>query len=68
MKELFDVIFINQSHFKDDETYVEYDVEGFQDISIQTLIDVFELEDNPGKHNGAKVVKTILDLYEDKHF
>ena len=68
MEELFDVIFINQSHFKDDETYVEYDEEGFHDISIQRLIDVFESEDNPGKHNGTKVVKTILDLYEDKHF
>ena len=68
MEELFDVIFINQSHFKDDETYVEYDEEGFHDISIQTLIDVFESEDNPGKHDGTKVVKTILDLYEDKHF
>ena len=68
MEELFDVIFVNQSHFKDDETYVEYDEEGFHDISIQRLIDVFESEDNPGKHNGTKVVKTILDLYEDKHF
>ena len=68
MEELFDVICINQSHFKDDETYVEYDEEGFHDISIQRLIDVFESEDNPGKHNGTKVVKTILDLYEDKHF
>ena len=68
MEELFDVIFINQSHFKDDETYVEYDEEGFHEISIQRLIDVFESEDNPGKHNGTKVVKTILDLYEDKHF
>ena len=68
MEELFDVIFINQSHFKDDETYVEYDEGGFHDISIQRLIDVFESEDNPGKHKGTKVVKTILDLYEDKHF
>ena len=68
MEELFDVIFINQSHFKDDETYVEYDEGGFRDIFIKRLIDVFESEDNPGKHNGTKVVKTILDLYEDKHF
>ena len=68
MEELFDVIFINQSHFKDDETYVEYDEEGFHDISIQCLVDIFESEDNPGKHNGTKVVKIILDLYEDKHF
>jgi hypothetical protein len=68
MEELFDVIFINQSHFKDDETYVEYDEEGFHDISIPCLVDIFESEDNPGKHNGNKVVKTILDLYEDKPF
>ena len=68
MRELFDVIFINQSHFKDDETYVNYDEEGFHDISIPHLVDVFESEDNPGKHNGTKVVKIILDLYEDKHF
>ena len=68
MEELFDVIFINQSHFKDDETYVDYDEEGFHNISIESLIDVFESEDSPGKHNGTKVVKTILDLYEDKHF
>ena len=67
MEELFDVIFINQSHFKDDETYVDYDEEGFHDISIKRLIDVFESEDSPGKHDGTKVVKTILDLYEDKH-
>jgi len=68
MEELFNVIFINQSHFKDDKTYVEYDEEGFHDISIPCLVDLFESEDNPGKHNGTKVVKTILDLYEDKHF
>ena len=37
MRELFDVIFINQSHFKDDETYVEYDEEGFHDIPVQTF-------------------------------
>ena len=49
-------------------TYVEYDEEGFHDISIRCLVDTFESEDNPGKHNGTKVVKTILDLYEDKHF
>jgi hypothetical protein len=47
---------------------VEYDEEGFHDISIPCLVDIFESEDNPGKHNGNKVVKTILDLYEDKPF
>ena len=66
MEELFDAILINQSCFKDDETYVEYDEEGFHDISVQTLMDVFESRDKPGKHDGTKVVQTILDLFEDK--
>jgi hypothetical protein len=68
MEELFDAIFINQSCFKDDETYVEYDKEGFDDISVQIFIDVFESKDNPGKHDGNKVVQTILDLLEEKYF
>ena len=68
MEELFDAIFINQSCFKANETYVEYDEEGFNDISVQRVIDVFESEDKPGKHDGSKVVQTILDLFEDKYF
>jgi len=68
MEELFDAIFINKSCFKADETYVEYDEEGFHDISINRLIDIFESEDKPGKHDGTKVVQTILDLFEDKYF
>jgi len=68
MEELFDAIFINQSCFKADETYVEYDEGGFHDIPLQRLMDVFESEDNPGKHNGIKVVQTILDLFEDQYF
>jgi len=66
MEELFDAILINKSCFKDDETYVEYDEEGFHDISVQTLIDVFESRNKLGKHDGTKVVQTILDLFEDK--
>ena len=68
MEELFDAILINQSCFKDDETYVEYDEEGFNDISVQIFVDIFESKDNPGKHDGTKVVQTILDLVEEKYF
>ena len=32
MDELFDVVLINQSRLKSDETYVVYDVAGFADI------------------------------------
>lgn len=66
MEELFDVVLINQSHLKSDETYVDYDQSGFADIPVQRVVDAFESPASPGKHDGIKVVQTILDLYETK--
>jgi 2-phospho-L-lactate transferase/gluconeogenesis factor (CofD/UPF0052 family) len=62
--ELFDMVLVNQSRLKADETYVEYDEDGFIDIAVPLVIDAFESTDSPGKHDGDKVVQTILDLYE----
>jgi 2-phospho-L-lactate transferase/gluconeogenesis factor (CofD/UPF0052 family) len=64
MNELFDAVLINQSQLKADETYVVYDVAGFADVPVRRVVDVFESADTLGKHDGAKVVQTILDLYE----
>lgn len=64
MQELFDVVLINKSGLKADETHVNYDEEGFADVPVRRLVDVFESAQEPGKHDGAVVVKTILDLYE----
>ena len=64
MTELFDVVLVNKSRLKADETYVEYDEEGFADIAVPRIVDAFESSLCPGKHDGAKVVQTILDLYE----
>lgn len=64
MDELFDVILINQSRLKADETYVVYDSEGFTNIPVRRVIDGFESSVTLGKHDGNKVVRTILDLYE----
>ncbi len=64
MQELFDVILINQSRYKADETYVEFDEAGFDEIPLRRIVDIFESTDASGKHDGAKVVQTILDLYE----
>jgi 2-phospho-L-lactate transferase/gluconeogenesis factor (CofD/UPF0052 family) len=64
MHEFFDVVLINQSRLKPDETYVEYDEDGFSDIPVQRVMDAFESSDTPGKHDGVKVVKTIMELYE----
>lgn len=64
MDELFNVVLVNQSFLKADETYVEYDEAGFADIGVPRVVDAFESPASPGKHDGAKLVQTILDLYE----
>jgi 2-phospho-L-lactate transferase/gluconeogenesis factor (CofD/UPF0052 family) len=64
MNELFDAVLINQSQLRPDETQVIYDVAGFADVFVKRVVDTFESADTPGKHDGAKVVQTILDLYE----
>lgn len=64
MHELFDVVFVNQSQLKADETYVEYDEGGFVDITVPLVLGAFESSSLPGKHDGDKVVQTILNLYE----
>jgi hypothetical protein len=64
MQELMDVLLINQSHHKSDDTYVELDEEGLKEVPVRRVIDEFESPHAPGKHNGPKVVQTIIELYE----
>jgi 2-phospho-L-lactate transferase/gluconeogenesis factor (CofD/UPF0052 family) len=64
LSELFDLILVNQSRHKADETYVEYDQDGFADIAVPIVLGAFESSSSPGKHDGDKVVHIILDLYE----
>jgi 2-phospho-L-lactate transferase/gluconeogenesis factor (CofD/UPF0052 family) len=64
MQELFDVVLINQSRHKADESYVEFDEPTFADIPVKRVVDSFECEHSPGKHDGGRVVRTVLDLYE----
>jgi 2-phospho-L-lactate transferase/gluconeogenesis factor (CofD/UPF0052 family) len=64
MDELFDVVLVNQSSVKADETYVEFDQDGFADIAVQRVVDLFESPASPGKHDGVKLVQTILNLYQ----
>lgn len=65
MNELFDAILINQSSFKDDLTYVEFDEPAFSGIPVRRMVDLFESSINQGKHDADKIVRTILDLYEE---
>jgi 2-phospho-L-lactate transferase/gluconeogenesis factor (CofD/UPF0052 family) len=64
LSELFDVVLVNQSRLKADETYVEFDAAGFADVPVRRVMDAFESPASPGKHDGAKVVETVLELYE----
>lgn len=64
MPDLFDVVLINQSRLKADESYVEYDESGFTDVPVSRVVGAFESAAAPGKHDGTKLVQTILDLYE----
>ena len=65
MNELFNYVLVNQSHIKADETYVAFDREGFSGVEVPLVLDTFECQEAPGKHDGGKVVERILALYED---
>ena len=64
MNELFDVLLLNQSRLKADESYVEFDEAGFSEVPVRRIMDAFESAEMPGKHDGKKVVQTVLELYE----
>jgi len=64
MQELFDVVLVNQSQIKADETYVDFDKDQFSDIPVRLVADAFESRQAPGKHDGDQIVRTILELYE----
>jgi 2-phospho-L-lactate transferase/gluconeogenesis factor (CofD/UPF0052 family) len=64
MQELFNVVLLNRSRRKTDETYVDFDEDGFSDVPVRRVIDDFESPAAPGKHDGVKVVQTVIDLYE----
>ena len=68
MKDFFDINLINESNFKDDNTYVKYDEEKLNKLPIDFYLDDFEDKKSLGKHNGDKIVDTILNLYEKKFF
>jgi 2-phospho-L-lactate transferase/gluconeogenesis factor (CofD/UPF0052 family) len=65
ISDLFNVVLINQSHLKSNETYVEFDEPAFKEIPVARIVDMFESKEQPGKHDGKKVVQTIMNLYEE---
>ena len=64
MQDLFDVILVNKSKLERGETNVEHDEGGYADIPPPRIVEAFKLIAAPSKHDGVKIVETILDLYE----
>lgn len=64
MDEMFDVVLVSTGRRKDDETYVEFDEAGFSDVAADLVLDDFESAAAPGRHDGAKLVSAMLELYE----
>lgn len=64
-EQLFTSVLVNTSRLKPEETYVEFDVPAFGDLSIELIADDFEDKNAHGKHDGQTVVSRILDIYED---
>lgn len=64
MPELFDLALISTGRRKADETYVEFDSASFEDVPIELILDDFESDAAPGRHDGAKLVTTILDRFQ----
>lgn len=65
MRELFDVVLINQSRIKADETYVVFDETGFADVPVRRIVGEFESVAAPGRHDGKKLLEAILEIYAD---
>lgn len=65
MSELFTAVLINNGRRKADETYVDYDEPNFREISVRRIVDDFESADAPGKHDGNRVIDTVLGLYDE---
>jgi len=63
-EDLFSLILVNNSRIKADETYVEYDEEKFRQFDVERLVDDLESREAPGKHDGQRVVETILNCFE----
>ena len=64
LRELFDYVLVNQPGEVSDENHVVFDQDAFAAMPVPLLLGSFEAADGSGKHDGAKVARVILDLYE----
>jgi 2-phospho-L-lactate transferase/gluconeogenesis factor (CofD/UPF0052 family) len=67
LKDLFSYNLINSSNNKAGDTYVQVDTDELEVIDLLCIIDNFESSRFPGKHDGEKLLKKILTLYESNN-
>ncbi|GAA4018049.1 hypothetical protein GCM10022280_16770 [Sphingomonas swuensis] len=61
-EDLFDAVLVNNGRRKADTTYVDYDDSEYR-LDVPRIVDDFEHPELPGRHNGERLVSTMLDLY-----
>ena len=66
INDFFDIDIINHSKDALIDSYVEDDVENFNDIQVERVVGHFEDINNPGKHNGKKLIDVILQYFIKK--
>ncbi len=66
VEDLFSFNLINSSQNKADDTYVQIDQDILDNIGLPYIIDNFESSQYPGKHDGNKLLKAIMNLYESE--
>lgn len=64
--ELFSEILVNKIRLNADESYIEFDPEGFPDWNIPIKVGDYEATEDPGKHDGNILVETILFGHENR--
>lgn len=64
MPELFDLVLISTGRRKADETYVDFDEASFAEMPVDLVLDDFESATAPGRHDGDKLVATVLKRFQ----
>ncbi len=64
IENLFNYNLVNSSSNKSNDTYVKVNENSLKATSVPYVLKNFESSENPGKHDGDKLVKNILELYK----
>jgi hypothetical protein len=58
---------VNNSQNSPDESYVQFDKNEMDKISVPLIHDSFESIEFRGKHDGTKLLSALLKLYESSY-